>query len=132
MKLPTRICALTILLMVGAALTAASTSLHAQEIDFSRFGAFESMGNGTARAGSAPKTIVDDGEQHVVFLTIWAADTDTKVYWKPLGATATKTTVIHGTGVRAFQTDGEFKIEAVGPDNRVVKYNYVLLALRKE
>jgi len=127
-----RLCVLTILLMLGAAVNALPNRLRAQELDFSRFGAFESMGNGTARAGSAPKTIVDDGEQHVVFLTIWDAATDTKVYWKPLGGTAIKTTVIHGTGVRAFQTDGAFKIEAVGPDDRVVKYDYVLLALRHE
>jgi len=132
MTFPKRFCVLTILLMLGAGPNTLATPLRAQELDFSRFGAFESIGNGTARVGSAPKTIVDDGEQHIVFVTIWDADTDTKVYWKPLDGTATKTTVIHGTGVRAFQTDGVFKIEAVGPDGRSVKYDYVLLALRKE
>jgi len=126
------LCIVMIAGALAAGLCVAPARLCAQEIDFGRIGAFESMGSGTVRAGSAPKTIVDDTEQHDVFLTIWNSDTDAKVYWKPLDGTATRTTVIHGTGVRAFQTDGEFKIEAVGPDSRSVKYDYVLVALRKQ
>jgi hypothetical protein len=53
------------------------------------------------------------------------------VYWKPLNAGAVQTTVIHGTGVRAFQTDGLFKVEAIGQGDHDVKYDYVLLHLRK-
>jgi len=43
------------------------------------------MGTGTLHGGSPPKTIIGDGEQHTVFLTIWESDTDTKVYWQSLG-----------------------------------------------
>jgi hypothetical protein len=43
-----------------------------------------------ARAASAsrigdvapPKAIIDDSERHVMILTIWDADAETKVYWR--------------------------------------------------
>ena len=65
-------------------------------------------------------------------LTIWNSDTDAKVYWKPLDGDKEQTTTIQGNGVRAFQTNGEFKIQAVGDGDHEVKYNYVLLHLRKK
>jgi hypothetical protein len=39
-----------------------------QEIDFSRIGGFESMSSRTVRTGSPPKMMVDDYEQHAIFL----------------------------------------------------------------
>ena len=47
-----------------------SANAGAQVFDFGQIDAFESMGTGTQRGGSPPKTIVDDGERHTVFLTI--------------------------------------------------------------
>ena len=54
----------------------------AQEIDFGKIDKFESLGSGTLHVGAPPMTIVDDGERHVVVLTIWDADVETKVYWR--------------------------------------------------
>jgi hypothetical protein len=118
--------------MLGLAVIAMPATLPAQEIDFSRIGGFESMGSGTVRTGSPPKTLVDDDEQHAIFLTIWNSETDAKVYWRPLDGDKEQTTTIQGNGVRAFQTNGEFKIQAVGDGDHEVKYNYVLLHLRKK
>ena len=118
--------------MLGLAVMAAPAMLSAQEIDFSRVGGFESMGSGTVRTGSPPKTLVDDDEQHAIVLTIWNSEIDAKVYWKPLDGDKKQTTTIQGNGVRAFQTNGEFKIQAVGDGDHEVKYNYVLLHLRKK
>ena len=39
---------------------------------------------------------------------------------------------MRGPGLRAFQTVGEFRIEALGDENRSVKYGYVLLRLKNE
>jgi hypothetical protein len=75
--------------------------------------------------------LVDDGERHVVILTIWDADAETKVYWRSLDGNAPKTTIIPGKGIQTFQTAGEFKLEAIGEPNREVEYGYVLLGLRK-
>ena len=102
---------------------------RAQEIDFSKIDKFESLSSGTLHVGSPPKTIVDDGERHVVVLTIWDADAETKVYWRSLDGP--RTTVMPGRGVQTFQTIGEFKIEAVGEPNREIQYAYVLLGLQK-
>src|SRR5438128_1156837 len=85
--------------LLGLVFVAAPNGISAQEIDFSRIGAFESMGSSTVRTGSPPKTLVDDDEQHAVFLTIWNSDTDAKAYWKALDGDNEQTTVIHGTGV---------------------------------
>lgn len=120
------------LLPLSFAAVAAPHALVAQEIDFSQVGSFKSMGTGTVHGGGPPKTLVDDDRGHAVFLTIWDSNTDTKVDWKPIDGGAAQTTVIHGTGVRAFQTNGLFKIEAVGQGSDRVKYDYVLLGLRKE
>ena len=123
---------LIVCVLLGLAVAAPPHSISAQEIDFSRIGAFESMGSGTVRTGSPPKTLIDDDEQHAIFLTIWNSDTDANVYWKAPDSNQEQTSVIHGTGVRAFQTDGEFKIQAVGEGDHEVKYDYVLLHLRKK
>ena len=46
----------------------------AQEIDFGKVDKFELLASGTLRVDAPPKTIVDDGERHVVILTILNAD----------------------------------------------------------
>ena len=107
---------------------------QAQEIDFDQINKFESVGKGTLNVGEPPKTIVDDNERHVVILTIWDADAETKVYWKPAdaaGAGTPRTTVIPGRGIQTFQTAGLFKLEAVGEPSHQVQYGYVLLGLKK-
>jgi hypothetical protein len=91
-----------------------SESVCAQVIDFSQIDAFESMGTGTLRGASPPKTFVDDDERHTVFITIWESDTDAKAYWKSLDGSLPRTTIISGLGVHAFQTAGEFRLEAEG------------------
>ena len=48
-----------------------SEAVSAQQIDFGKIDKFESLATGTLRVGAPPKTIVDDGERHVVILTIW-------------------------------------------------------------
>jgi hypothetical protein len=118
--------------LLGLAIIAAPAALPAQEMDFSRIGGFESLGSGSVHTGSPPKTLVDDDQQHAIFLTIWDSNADAKVYWKPLDGNQEQTTLIQGNGVRAFQTNGEFKIQAVGEGDHEVKYNYVLLHLRKK
>ena len=104
---------------------------QAQEIDFDQINKFESVGKGTLNVGEPPKTIVDDNERHVVILTIWDADAETKVFWKSPEADTPRTTVIPGRGIQTFQTAGEFKLEAIGEPNRKVEFGYVLLGLRK-
>ena len=54
------------------------------------------------------------------------------MYWKALDSDKEQTTVIHGTGVRAFQTNGEVKIQVIAEGDHEVKYDYVLLHLRKK
>ena len=123
------VAALALLLCAGVA--PVSEAAYAEEIDFDRIDKFESLTTGTLRVGAPPKTIVDDGERHVVILTIWDADAETKVYWRSLDGNAPKTTIIPGKGIQTFQTAGEFKLEAIGEPNREVQYGYVLLGLRK-
>jgi hypothetical protein len=120
--------AILALLLAGAAL---SPEAAAQEINFDQINKFESLGTGTLHVGAPPKTIIDDGERHVVVLTIWDADAETKVYWRSPDGNDDRTTMIPGKGIQTFQTAGEFKLEAVGEPNREVNYGYVLLGLRK-
>jgi hypothetical protein len=101
----------------------------AQEINFDQINKFESLGTGTLRAGAPPKTIIDDSERHVVILTIWDADAETKVYWRSPDGNDARTTIIPGKGIQTFQTAGEFKLEAIGEPNREVNYGCVLLGL---
>ena len=129
MSLRLRIAAVLALLCAVAAVLPEATS--AQDIDFGKVDKFESLATGTLHVGASPKTIVDDGERHVIILTIWDADAETKVYWRSPDGNAPGTTVIPGRGVQTFKTLGEFKLEAVGEPNREVQYGYVLLGLRK-
>jgi hypothetical protein len=80
MNLQVRVVAALALLCAGAFPT--SDAAYAEEIDFGKIDKFESLATGTLHVGSPPKTIVDDGERHVVILTIWDADAETKVYWR--------------------------------------------------
>jgi hypothetical protein len=91
---------------------------------------FESLATGTLHVGTPPKSLVDDGERHVVILTIWDADAETKVYWRSLDGNA-RTTIMPGKGIQTFQTAGEFRLEAIGEPNRSVEYGYMLLGMRK-
>jgi len=116
------------LLCTGAALI--SDHAYAQEIDFGQINKFESLATGTLHVGAPPKTIIDDSERHVVVLTIWDADAETKVYWRSRDGNG-RTTIIPGNGIQTFQTTGAFRLEAIGEPNRRVEYGYMLLGLRK-
>jgi len=105
-----------------------SERANAQVFDFGQIDAFESMGTGTQLGGSPPKTIVDDGDWHTVFFTILESNSDAKIYWK--SKDGDQTTLIHGPSVKAFQTAGQFKIEALGNENHSFKYGYVLFRLK--
>jgi hypothetical protein len=122
-------------LLLGTAVLAATivppVEGRAQDIDFSKIDKFESLSSGTLRVGEPPKTVVDDTERHVVVLTIWDADAETKVYWRSPDGNALRTTVIPGRGVQTFQTVGELKLEAVGEPNHEVQYGYVMLGQQK-
>jgi hypothetical protein len=107
-----------------------SDAARTQEINFDQINKFESLGTGTLHVGAPPKTIIDDSERHVVVLTIWDADAETKVYWRSADGNDARTTTIPGKGIQTFQTAGEFKLEAVGEPNREVNYGYVLLGLK--
>jgi hypothetical protein len=103
---------------------------HAQMFDFGQIEEFESLGSGTQKGGVAPKTIVDDGGRHTVLFTILESNTEAKIYWK--SKDGNQTTIMRGQGLRAFQTIGEFKIEAVGDDSHSFRYGYVLFRLKNE
>lgn len=119
----------TAVALLGA-VTLVSATLNAEEIDFDQINKFESLATGTLHVGAPPKTLVDDGERHVVILTIWDADAETKVYWKSPDGNA-RTTIMPGRGIQTFQTAGEFRLEAIGEPNHRVEYGYMLLGLRK-
>jgi hypothetical protein len=123
--------AFAVLVLVCAIGTLLPGGGSAQEINFDQINKFESLGTGTLHVGAPAKTIIDDGERHVVILTIWDADAETKVYWRSPDGNDARTTIIPGKGIQTFQTAGEFKLEAVGGPNREVNYGYVLLGLRK-
>src|SRR6201987_6529235 len=106
-------------------------STFAQEINFNQINKFESLGAGTLHVGSPPKTIINDGERHVVILTIWDADAETKVYWRSPDGNDSRTTIIPGKGIQTFQTAGEFRLEAIGEPNREVNYGDGVLGLRE-
>ena len=105
-----------------------SGSAGAQMIDFGQIDSFELMGTGTQNGGSRPKTIVDDGEWHTVLFTILDSSTDAKIYWR--SPDGDQTTIIRGPSVKAFQTAGTFKVEALGNENQSFKYGYVLFRLK--
>jgi len=126
-----KIHAITALALLFATAGLLPDKTSAQQIDFGRIDKFESLGTGTLHVGSPAKVIVDDGELHVVVLTIWDADAETKVYWKSPDGNELRTTVIPARGVQTFQTAGELRLEAVGEPNHSVEYGYVLLGIRK-
>ena len=125
------------LILVSAALSPLGAMLvvgpaGAQLIDFSKIDAFESLSTGTQSGASPQKTIVDDGNRHIVLFTILEANADAKVYWRAFdGDPPDRTTVISGPGVQAFQTAGEFRLETLGDESRTVKYAYMLFRLKK-
>ncbi len=121
-----RVAAILALLYAGS--LSRSENASAQVFDFGQIDAFESMATGTQRGGSPPKIIVDDGERHTVFLTILESDTEAKIYWK--STDGEQTTIIRGPSVKAFQTTGQFRIEALGDQNHSFKYGYVLVRLK--
>ena len=119
--------------VVAALVLCASTPFHAQNasaqvFDFGQIDAFESLGSGTQRGGSAAKTLVDDDQRHVVVFTILDSDTDAKIYWR--SADGNQTTLMRGQGVKVFQVLGQFKIEALGDANHSFKYGYTLFRLK--
>ena len=127
MKLQSYLLAAMVLIGAGAVFPAVNARA---EIDFGNIDKFESLTTGTLEVGAPPKTIVDDGERHIVILTIWDADAETKVHWKSADDGAPRTTVIPGRGVQTFQIAGELKLEAVGEPHHQVQYGSVLLGLR--
>lgn len=122
-----RVAATFALLYAGAPFHSGYAS--AQVFDFGQIDAFESMGTGTQRGGSPPKTIVDDGERHTVFFTVLESNTEAKIYWT--STNGDQTMIIRGQSVKAFQTAGQFRIEALGDENHSFKYGYVLFRLKK-
>ncbi len=129
-RLMKRVHILAVLTWLFAAVAVWLHPASAQEINFDQINKFESLGTGTLHVGAPPKTIIDDSERHVVILTIWDADAETKVYWRSPDGNDARTTVIPGKGIQTFQTVGTFKLEAIGEPNRQVDYGYVLLGLR--
>jgi hypothetical protein len=129
MSLPVRIVAAVALLCTSTAMLAEAAC--AQEIQFDRIDRFESVRTGTLHVGAPPKTIVEDGERHLVILTIWQSDAETKVYWISPDGNVAQTTIIPRKGIQTFQTAGELRLEAVGEPHHRVEYGYVLLGLRK-
>lgn len=122
-------------LVLAATLVAAGvvpSGGNAQEMNLSRIGAFESLGTGSVRGGSPPKIVVDDDGQHAIVLTIWGSDGDSKVFWNPVNGGEQQSTIIHGTGVHAFQTSGQFKIQAIGERDNQVQYGFILFRLRDD
>ena len=127
MKRQVSICAAIILALAAAGL---QPTARAQVFDFGQIDEFESLGSGVQKGGSPPKTIIDDGERHTVLFTILESNTEAKIYWK--SKDGSQTTIVRGQGLRAFQTIGEFRIEAAGDASRSFRYGYVLFRLKSE
>src|SRR5262245_37576261 len=121
-----RVATASALLSLGVLLYPGTAS--AQVIDFGQISSFESMGTGTQRGGAPPKTIVDDGDRHTVLFTILESSADAKIYWRSMDGD--QTTLVRGSTVKAFQTAGQFKIEAIGNDSQSFKYGSVLFRLK--
>ena len=127
MKRRISVCAAAVLALACAG---SNFAARAQVFDFGQIEEFESLGSGTQTGGSAPKTIVDDGERHTVLFTILESNTEAKIYWGTKDGS--QTTIMRGQGLRAFQTVGEFRIEATGDQSRSFRYGYVLFRLKGE
>jgi hypothetical protein len=119
---------------VAAVLALIYAGLHgearAQMFDFGQIEEFESLGSGTQKGGAPAKIIIDDGARHTVMFTILESNTEAKIHWK--SKDGSQTTIMRGQGLRAFQTVGEFKIEATGDDSKSFRYGYVLFRLKSE
>jgi hypothetical protein len=103
---------------------------RAQVFDFGQIEEFESLGSGTQKGGAPPKTIVDDSGRHTVLFTILESNTEAKIHWK--SKDGSQTTIMRGQGLQAFQTIGEFSIEATGDSSRSFRYGYVLFRLKSD
>ena len=103
---------------------------RAQVFDFGQIEEFESLGSGTQKGGSPPKTIIDDGARHTVLFTILRIEHRGEDLLEVKDGS--QTTIMRGQGLRAFQTVGEFRIEAAGDDSRSFRYGYVLFRLKSE
>ena len=123
-----QVAAVLVLLCAGALIDCRQAS--AQVFDFGQIDAFESLGSGTQQGGAPPKTIVDDSERHTVVFTIFESNTDAKIYWR--SKDGEQTTIIRGSSVQAFQTIGQFRIEAAGDASRSFKYGYVMFRLKND
>ena len=128
MRLQSVICFPAVFVLLSSVALFHPEYAKAQVFDFSQIDAFKSMGTGTQNGGSPPKTIVDDGDQHTVIFSILKSNAEAKVYWRSVEGD--QTTLIHGPSVKAFQTAGRFKIEALGDEGRSFKYGYVLFRLK--
>jgi hypothetical protein len=95
--------ALAVLVLVCGSNMLLPGDVSAQEINFDQIDRFESLGTGTLRVGEPPKTIIDDGERHVVILTIWNADAETKVYWRSPDGNDARTTIYRERVFRRFK-----------------------------
>jgi len=127
MRLHPGICTAVVMAMCAAA---PARTAHAQVFDFGQIDAFESLGSGTQKGGQPAKIIVDDGDRHTVLFTVIESNTDAKIYWK--SKDGEQTTTIKGSSMQAFQTNGQFRIEAAGDANHSFKYGYVLLRLKND
>ena len=116
--------------MLALIYTGLQSGARAQVFDFGQIEEFESLGSGTQKGGSPSKIIIDDGARHTVLFTILESNTEAKIHWK--SKDGSQTTIMRGQGLRAFQTVGEFRIEAVGDDSRSFRYGYVLFRLKSE
>jgi hypothetical protein len=122
----TRIAMILALLYAGALFY--PENVGAQVFDFGQIDAIDSMGTGTQRGGSPPKTIVDDSERHTIVFTILESNTEAKIDWT--SSDGDQMTIIRGSSLKAFQILGRFRIEALGDESKSFKYGYVLFRLK--
>lgn len=122
-------------LLLGAALCAAATAgeiAGAGKDDVQKLDQFDSLGTGILQVGAPPKTIVDDGERHLIIITIWYADAETRVSWNSFNKRGPSSTVVLGKGIQTFDVDGSLKLEAIGENHHRVEYGFVILGVRKD
>jgi hypothetical protein len=122
---------LGVLLCAGAAATAGKVA-RAEEGDVQKLDQFDSLGTGVLQVGAPPKTIVDDGERHLIIITIWYADAETRVSWNSFNKRGPSTTMVLGKGIQTFDVDGSLKLEAIGENHHRVEYGFVILGVRKD
>jgi hypothetical protein len=130
MRTQRQLCIVLVFGLLFLGISFLTPAARAQVFDFGQIEEFESLGSGTQTGGSPAKTIVDDNDRHTVLFTILESNTEAKIYWK--SKDGSQTTIMRGQGLRAFQTIGEFRIEATGDKTRRFKYGYVVLRLKSE